>query len=1806
MIDDMEMDQFDYDAAVRGFDSIAPTLATTSLDKNPDDGVRALEISKATGIPAPAVLDDLDGYDSQLKAGLTSRIVSDNDVIAEYLRENPLADVVSNDDYGNMDNFARTVPGREFFDKVIAGLEKTPAGRFLIVPAGAGIAGAAKGAFEAFTVEKPDYGKIADAPLAVRAAYGGADLGLRIIEAFGGAVSGGAMEAAGKFAEEVGADVAGIERAKRDALAFVEDIMGRASHMQPERIAEADITRRATEGQAFADQAIAQTDALNRARPWVESGMEPPTRTAPEIDALKAEVNFNAVEAIYANHDAALQMLTKERSPELAAAYIKKFYGENSIGIPAERIAELYGDSVPEAGDGILGWVPDLAQQLEDGLATGGDVRIPLADWIANVDPQVANGLKPDMRVWSGGITATEAAGKVEPKAVVEAPIAQARAALGTEPLVGFGDRKFTVQAVEAPEVFFHGTKEKFETFDPTIGSTAGSWLTKDKEAASAFGEPGAFTVDVKNPASMMDFQEARIAAGEAGLDIMEDRRAFNRFVIDYLEAKGFDGIRDEKFKGAGGVGRDVVAAFRPEQIQAAKEIKGQKLQFLGDTGEPIGELTVVPEGNRLRVEDVSGDLGMYADTIGPSSFVDIAKQLKGMFPEAEELVVGEDIIPLNERPLKPETYNKTRYALSKINEDKIVSELVADVSDDPAIESAMIAAKEQFDTLRASQAGLSKKTFNNLQKLVLARHEADLKAHLARVERMQRKTQTKEWKAAEVEVRKAVADKISQRPDVLADALIGSGELAGKKLKQVYPLREDALTPEQKVGLPRHYYSKDGIVPDMVAGMFGYPSGDMMVNDIIKYNVDRGNKSAKEHLKSVIDAETQRAMNWMYGKLDENIMRDAIDQATSEMDMNLVLEEWQGFAMENGIETISKEALKAEAQEAFGRLKAGDVSLTEMQRLMISHLEKAKDFLAAQDYESAVKALEQRSRVKVMLTEAKKFDKTKAAFEKTAKRFSKRVVEGAEPEYTNWIHHILMRVGKGVRRSAEDLRKEIDATGSTTLESFVAEKTSMFREVAVWDELFDESWSKNIDNMTVDQYRAVADSIKSLVFHATDERKIYRGGDAADLADIKKRAIDGIYKSAAGAIAEPTKGVGRKLKTYYVAHLQTENVLNRWDGFDPNGTWNQYIMRDLIDGANQIDAWKKEYAKKFKGLSVPKNIRDSIDNTLFYDRDTYAPIKFTRKNLIAVMLNTGTGTGKRSNLHKLAKGYGLEPEAVMKWIDDHATAEDWKLVREIWDIFADIKKKSDTMYRSLSGGVPAEDLPTYPIMTKFGEMAGGYYPIFWHSEMEGKSTKLMGKGALEGEGYYRATTPAGYTKSRTGYIAPMALDFDHLPGRISQMLQDIGLRPAIINASKLFYDHDVRSAIRRHYGVEYKDMLQKYLEGVANSGNNWSLAQREMSQVSELIRQNLISTLVGLNPGTVLKHFPSAAVTSIREVGPQRFLDAMYGMFRTNESTGESNWQFAISNSLELQRRDRNWEETLFGASTGALSPGEFVTPWRQRIIEWSSKPVALSDMISAVPTWLAEYGKQMDAGETHGDAVYMADRAVRRAHGSTAVTTRTQVMREYSGWLTSVYNFFSDIMNRQMETMWRAGEMSGKAKEGDMKGAVVAGGAFTASLFAYAIWPAIVEHMVSGQAEDEHESWGATAAKAGLRTAASSWVGVRDFTNWMLYGNDPQFGMAGTAMKEIGQLMADLKKDHPLRKDHMGRMLQDAAGFIGTMTGMMPQQIGKSARYIHDVNSGIEHPKGPWTWAVGLRFGTTKGHSQSWEDFVKGKVRK
>lgn len=1596
----------------------------------------------------------------------------------------------------------------------------------------------------------------------------------------------------------------------------------------------------------------------------------------------------------------------------------------------AEQIEQLESQrvkKVPVPGEGPLGFIPDLAAQLERAEATGGDISVDVAKYLGHVDPEVHKELADHIRARPEGVTVEE--GKNLPTDYLEVyhgspyqfeafdtqHIGSGEGAqaygyghyLAENPKVAEGYKNNLTKVAQAirgeipgselPEGSLYKAKinrhpdefldwdKKFAEQTPQVQEALRPLLeeslAKQQEAKNsllargvdAFGRPfkGKRLADLETPVSKIEDLTGeqihkRLGAKDEQGKQAKDQHEGAKNSARWLSDSGVAGIKylDQGSRGAGEGSRnyvvfndkDVEITHRNNEavqtIRQAAGLQGQvaerKLNLKEfDTfttrdgevkhaftmhdaeGREVGNLHIVEEkgGKQLYIDSVEAPEG--PQSLGTSAMREILQQIKEQFPNAETLK-GARVTGAREKAEADQGISRSAKDLeATIDLTKIkprakapeagapgllqrAKEAIVGKSEEAkAAEAKAVEERELFD--KASAIGMTVDQYKRYAKLINERAAEDAEATSKRALADQAKRQTAEWKANRAELRPQVREEVLARPDVELDEMLREGKVK---------LAADALTPDQRALLPKDFVAADGIHPEDLANLFGDQNAAALVDRVIALGQGReaAGMKPKPHLERLVDAETDRQMEAKYGSLDKNILDEAKDQVLSETQESLLHEEVLARAEEAGMQlTITKEELKAAIKDFFDRSAVKDVSsdkgLAEAGRAGRA----AEMALLKGDYAEAFRQKQRQFNAFTMATYAKKFEKVVAQFEKSAKRFSSREVPGVSPEYTNWVHDILGRVGSPVKRSVQDLLDAIGREEHKTLEDFVDHKQIHdMRELPVAEFLMDPNFAKNAKELTTAEFSAMNDSIKALAKNGRDETKIIKAGEEYDLDQTKAEMINQLkefkekhYDASGGRWLGPLPpSVAKPLRTYLVSHLQLESVFNRWDRGDPNGVFTQFIARELATAANSEAALERQFSIRLREIADKVNLKEKVENNLFRDPLGGELIQMNRGNLRAVLMDAGND----SNFTKRAKGYlgsiskgeagKAEVDAfkaqIMDWLHKTATKEDWDWAQKLGDIFADIKKQSDVMYRSLTGGVEPENIPLRPIDTPHGQYKGWYYPVIYHPVWEGASKKLMGGDPLEQVNYNRATTPAGYTKSRTGYAAPMTMDIDMMPVRMRQMLHDIAFRPSVIQAGKIFYDKDVRAAITKHYGEEYTKSLVPYLRDVANAANYRNDASAVFTRFSETVRQNVIATLIGLNPGTVLKHGPTALINSITEVGAKDFLRAAQGLFSINDATGESNWAFAMKTSEELSRRHRFYRETLGGAQQEVMGTPSL----RDQIVSYGSMPVAMSDLLSAVPTWMAKYEASMREHGVHGDAVFEADRAVRRAHGSSVVTNRPQIMRTgpLGSWLASLYGFFNHIMNRQYELAWKAGDTLGMVKDGEYAKAMKEVPGITGMIFSYVLFPALVEELVTPLTNDKHESWGKMAAKSIGFSLASSWIGIRDIASAALNGRDPSVGLLGTAYKTVTDTVRDLNKDRPFSKANAGALLQHAATTLGAMTGLVNAQVGKAARFGLDVANRQEHPKGPWGWMVGLRYGTLKNHSQTFEQWRKG----
>src|SRR5437868_8080851 len=133
------------------------------------------------------------------------------------------------------------------------------------------------------------------------------------------------------------------------------------------------------------------------------------------------------------------------------------------------------------------------------------------------------------------------------------------------------------------------------------------------------------------------------------------------------------------------------------------------------------------------------------------------------------------------------------------------------------------------------------------------------------------------------------------------------------------------------------------------------------------------------------------------------------------------------------------------------------------------------------------------------------------------------------------------------------------------------------------------------------------------------------------------------------------------------------ETLWNRFDRSDARGIFNRYLSYPLAKASNTKNVLEREAARNLEKVGPLKD-RGKLVDSPFADpltRTTANPngsgwSGFTKANVMAMLHNAGN----KSNWTVLAKGYGMEPEALMKWLHANSDKEMWDRAQKMGDLF--------------------------------------------------------------------------------------------------------------------------------------------------------------------------------------------------------------------------------------------------------------------------------------------------------------------------------------------------------------------------------------------------------------------------------------------------------------------------------------------------------------------------------------------------------
>lgn len=1064
---------------------------------------------------------------------------------------------------------------------------------------------------------------------------------------------------------------------------------------------------------------------------------------------------------------------------------------------------------------------------------------------------------------------------------------------------------------------------------------------------------------------------------------------------------------------------------------------------------------------------------------------------------------------------------------------------------------------------------------------LLAKRQAEDFAAALARAEKEQKRKQTAEWKENEKVERDEALEKVNSRPDVAADNYLRYGELFGQKVERM-KLATDSVTKEALAILPREYFTAKGVLPDDIAGMFGYHSGQAMLEALVAQHeaVKASGLRPMDYKRALIRQEVDRKMQEKYGKLGENVLDEAKNQAISETELDLLHQDVLRYASRAGLEyTIDKEGLRKAIKDAFADLPVAEVSREKYlaasgraHRLVERNLLEDKPGEALKEAQKQYTSMANAFEAKLLHEEQKDLTKTHA-------RFQKRQVSGVEQEFTNFIHDLFVQADLGVRgRSVNDIAREIEKhkTGATLAE-FVeyhnkASPTTSGWEITVAPDIL-AGKVKPMDQMTVAEFREFKNAIDSLAYVGREIEKIEIAGVKEDFADFKKDVIGNITQMPVRTPKNQREG-GEKIQSFlygFDASLtRIEEMVKDLDLRQELGPLYRAIVDPMMSAKHKEYLLQEALEKKLKemkgdyGKDWQRSLKDDIPQTFFHDAYYNEPFQLTRENMINIMLNWGN----RSNINKFVRGYFNKNEwhwAEQQFTDlfnRHATKADWEFVQQMWDIFEGWRPDSDTLYRNLSGISPKWIKPD-EVVTPHGNFKGGYWPLSFdeaRSDILTVKEKQPGEGLFKGD-YHRATTANRYTLERTGVAKPV--DFlspiDLVATRMQQQIHDIAYRTAVMQVAKVIFDKDIAGAMRKHYGEEYQKQFKPWLEDVANHFNLNPKELEAWEKVMRWARLNLSGHALGLN----LKVMMSP------DVG--QFNPKVFGRYLADR---EGFVKFAMEKSQEIPHTYRNIDRDYRERMEQLIQKAGFDT-YRAEATKMAFAPLVWVSQHFRIMTFVDEFQKGMARGLNEKDAISIADSMVRTRHGSSGVVDLSAVMRsnEFMKVSTVFYGYFNMMQN------WIR-QLPGAARRGDYKemlkiayGTVAISFLFNATLFTK---------------REKDESLPHFWAKALFTVPGQNIPFIRDVQNKFVE-NFPIRSPLVTLYDAVEALGKDVVK--LIKKERPKKPIQHAANVIGLGLGIPGMgQIGRSGQFLADVATGEQKPKGIMEWFSGLVYGEAK----------------
>jgi hypothetical protein len=935
--------------------------------------------------------------------------------------------------------------------------------------------------------------------------------------------------------------------------------------------------------------------------------------------------------------------------------------------------------------------------------------------------------------------------------------------------------------------------------------------------------------------------------------------------------------------------------------------------------------------------------------------------------------------------------------------------------------------------------AGMYTKYFNKIVKEGQARLDKIWKA----AERDVKREQTPEWKANRERITRDVSADVRYDPGVRADRALRMSELPNgvriPKAKLHAPTLERYV---QRGQLPRELLEKygdpNGSMPDAIATMLDFKNGAELINALSRYHraLERMDMEPKQYFDHLVRTEVAKRMKAQYGDPAQNVYDETLERVLAEDQIEVFVDQLYMIAHLAEVEgtkveaPMSKGDMIAGSRALFRREKATDANFEYYRKSAEKSGRLAVDRGLSNKWVEAFKHQQEQIISTYMAKHAIAFEKRMEKLNKLIDKYSNNnAVKGVAQEYVNQIHAIFEEVGLPTLRNPDELARAIKLDGYSSLVQFVATKKAAGYDPSVDTELINlggKGRSHSFNKYTVGQVDAFAEAIQSLERLGRVDGFIQSAGREIDVQIARQQVIKNIAESGGmvkgkwsprhpGKIMEKVM----KLRDFDALLTKPEQVADMFDNNDPLGPFNTYVFRALTDGQHAKNAMIKELGTRMKNLPrknwINKHLTDKLENNTLVDWETGEMREMQIADLLGMMFHMGN----ESNFGMLTKSYrvgtgpnsyvvGWDPMAVKAFVDKNATKEMWDFVQGVWDLWEEfLWPKMEAMARQVSG-VPPTKIEARPIQTRFGVYKGGYSPLQadpkWIGEAPG-AEEMFGMGR-----WFRALPGRHWEYERTNAAYPLDLKYNAQVQRLSEAVHDLTMRQPLIQAWKIVGDQQVQLSIRHYFGEETRKQMVHWLRYISNGKLLTDDALTVMNDIARWTHDKVVVAQLLYRASTIAKHSIAAGVNSAAEVGMGRYSWNFLRLYGSPDG-----WRMLRDLNAKMPfLRDRMHDmDRDLGMMYDKMMGSNRYYDYMKFFGGWA---VAMLDKASANPTALTAFQKALMAGMDEQDAIYVAGKAVRNAHGAAGLVDLAPIQRgnDWQRLVTIAYSFFNHNYNR------------------------------------------------------------------------------------------------------------------------------------------------------------------------------------------------